>query len=604
MNSGPVSVSSLINPFLTMIQASPGAYLIFAATLFCLLVIIPPVFVATGKKIGNYGSWLYAALVLITTLCYRLPFLPLTQLSVDESVEIAAARTLLYDPVYWRSVDLGTHGPLVTYPLMLPRLLGLEIDFASARLLGLGMLLLSLWLIFSLLRKTTSAAVAAIAVLPLVAFICMTDFWDFIAYNGEHPVILIIAVLLFLTDRSFRLSGKKQLWSLFLTGVVMGAAPFTKIQIAPILCAIFFITLLAIRRVLPGSRLRAMLAYGAGCCTVTAGLVVYLVIFGLVDDFTVRFLFGQFNYTREVPNKLSVFLEMIKVVNTVSWNYFLFISAGIILFAVLVGWERIRHRQNANGAPTEKDRALSEDRRNLSIIMAVAAMSLAAVYIPGRPSRHYYLLLVFPLGILAGYLFIMAERAAARRWHKGLLAVLFLTVTVSSQFYAKYISSPYRTRVLADHVTYRALTINSSPTEAELRYRELLVATALKRYTSPGEKMAMWGWGSKYYISSGLIIAGKTIAEQIVCDQFGSRDYYLDAYLHELESARAPVFLDAVAPTQFKLTDRSKYGFEQFPKLAAYIRENYVFQEEIDGVRIYVSRKRLADRAVHSFRKL
>lgn len=604
MNSGSATISSLINPFLSMIQASPGTYLVFAAALFCLLVIIPLTLVATGKTMGRTGTWLYAMLVLITTLCYRLPFLPLTQLSVDESAEIAAARTLLHDPVFWRSVDLGTHGPLITYPLMLPHLLGVEIDFASARLLGLGMLLLSLWFIFSLLRRVSSGAVAAIAALPLVAFICMTDYWDFIAYNGEHPVILITAALLFLTERTFRLSEKKQVWSLFLTGVVMGSAPFTKIQIAPILLAIFITTLLAIRSLQPGERLKAMLIYCTGCCTFAAGLLVYLVAFGLVDEFKVRFLLGQFNYTQEATNKVKVFLETISVVNKMSWNYFILVTAAIILFSVLLGWYQARLRQPGNRALTGNFPASSEDWRNLSIILAITFMSLLAVYVPGRPFRHYYLLLVFPLGVLAGYLFVMTDKLVITKWKKGVLALLFLLLTVAGQYGAKYLTSPYGKLILAYPVSYEALTYNSSKRDAYKKQREMLIVAALRKYAAPGEKMAMWGWGSKYYVASGLIIACKTIGEQIVFNQFGNRDYYLNTFMAELEKAEAPVFLDAVAPSQFRFVDRAKQGFERFPQLYTLIMNNYTCQEEIDGVRIYVSKKRLAELAVKSFRNM
>jgi hypothetical protein len=51
----------------------------------------------------------------------------------DESQFIAGALTLRHDPVFWRSVDGTTYGPLVQWPLLAALFLRGSLDFTGAR---------------------------------------------------------------------------------------------------------------------------------------------------------------------------------------------------------------------------------------------------------------------------------------------------------------------------------------------------------------------------------------------------------------------------------------------------------------------------------------
>src|ERR1700693_3459389 len=81
--------------------------------------------------------WLYC-LLLIGALCIsRLPtFLPGT-IHPDEAVFLAGAMKLRHYPVFWQSVDGTTSGPLNYYALTFLNLLGLPLDFPTARLLNI-----------------------------------------------------------------------------------------------------------------------------------------------------------------------------------------------------------------------------------------------------------------------------------------------------------------------------------------------------------------------------------------------------------------------------------------------------------------------------------
>jgi len=71
-------------------------------------------------------------------------------------------------------------------------------------------------------------------------------------------------------------------------------------------------------------------------------------------------------------------------------------------------------------------------------------------------------------------------------------------------------------------------------------------------------------------------------------------DYFKQLYISDLKKHNPPVFVDAVAPEGFAFTDRALFGYETFPALAQYIDEHYQLQAEINGIRIFVRKDRLA----------
>ena len=76
----------------------------------------------------------YLVLGIVLLVFMRLPVIVFNrELNQDESQMLSHAITLLQDPVYWRSVDGTTIGPLDNYLLVLPKLLGFQLDYSAAR---------------------------------------------------------------------------------------------------------------------------------------------------------------------------------------------------------------------------------------------------------------------------------------------------------------------------------------------------------------------------------------------------------------------------------------------------------------------------------------
>lgn len=121
------------NPFLYWLFSYSFCWLVLAITLFR----------------PRMSSWVFMVLNVVMLLLLRLPSIVYNEeISVDKSQMIAHAITLKVDPIYFRSVDGTTGGPLSSYFLVLPILLGFPPNYTVARMCAC--MLISLSLIFSL----------------------------------------------------------------------------------------------------------------------------------------------------------------------------------------------------------------------------------------------------------------------------------------------------------------------------------------------------------------------------------------------------------------------------------------------------------------------
>ncbi len=87
------------------------------------------------------------------------------EVNPDESQMITQALTLRQNPVYFQSVDGTTAGPLDSYFLVLPGLLGLPFDYITAHLMAFGLVAVYLWLLFRTAPLWFSGSAARLALL-------------------------------------------------------------------------------------------------------------------------------------------------------------------------------------------------------------------------------------------------------------------------------------------------------------------------------------------------------------------------------------------------------------------------------------------------------
>ena len=193
------------------------------------------IFASQYKPLSN-RAYLVSGILLLAFM--RLPVIVFNrELNQDESQMLSHAITLLQDPVYWRSVDGTTIGPLDNYLLVLPKLLGFQINYSSGRFMGL-LCVAGAWLfLFSALKNWFGISIARrLSVVPLL-FVAFTQEIDFVHYSSEQLPVLLLAFCVWQLSRLDPKTAPVPS-GLYLLGLAAGAVPFGKLQAVPIVAVI------------------------------------------------------------------------------------------------------------------------------------------------------------------------------------------------------------------------------------------------------------------------------------------------------------------------------------------------------------------------------
>ena len=156
--------------------------------------------------------------------------------NVDEAEFTVSATKLLSDPVFFRSTDTGTSGPLNIYPLAVPALFGFSPDYSTSRVVALVIIFLSLYVLHRALRKMSSDGLARVAILPALGFFSLAAHPDFVTYSAELFPMLLTALAVLICARAIREPENTSL-PLLAMGFLVSAAFLAKMQSLPILAA-------------------------------------------------------------------------------------------------------------------------------------------------------------------------------------------------------------------------------------------------------------------------------------------------------------------------------------------------------------------------------
>jgi hypothetical protein len=505
----------------------------------------------------------------------RLPSLVYDQeINPDESQMIAQALTLgRYDPVYLRAVDGTTGGPLDSYLLILPALLGLPYDYITAHLTACLLVAVSLWLLYGAGRVWFGSHAARLALLPVVFVLGLTQNADFLHYNSELVAVLLLSGACWLYARQTTLVGLPPVGMLFLTGFLLGMVPFGKLQGLPLAGMVgLFVALDVLLRTgatrQKGVRLAGLLAGGLAFSALFVG---FMAATGELADFGRFYIEGNMRYAGGgslVQNLLRLPGFLYK------GNEFL----GLVVLTIIVGavgW--LAGRRSAE-VPTH---TLPPTRFWFLTLLTLA--TLLAITRTGSEYVHYLYFLVGPLffWLAAGWQAIGAGPRQAKALLPGVLLGLGLAGKAALVLLA-----------------YRAGTgpVNPYPTDGQPGWTlaQSPLVQRVGKYARPGEPLAVWGWRCDYYVQARMpqgVAENHTI--RCVFDH-PLRAAYQQRYVQDMARTRPPVFVDAVGRNDLWMTDRATQGHEIYPPLKALIAREYQLTDTVSDSRVYVRRDRLA----------
>jgi hypothetical protein len=527
---------------------------------------------SSERLTGIYAPWAYSVSLIFALLLARLPaFLP-GSMNPDESMLLAGAAKLRLDPVFWRSLDGTTSGPLNYYPLTFLSMLGLPLDYATARLLNVLCVGGAIAVVFFVSRLLTVDWAARLTALPPLAAAMSFRSPDFLHYSSECVSVLLIAVgtwqLL-----SIKLAKHSPWWRYALLGVTVAIIPLAKFQGAPLAAVLGVGSLVAIVLNPGARRWRLTGFFASGALSVYAFLLAFLGIFGLFPDFAQSYILNNFAYSDTGGAwSLQSFVTFCFGHSDLWWY-----QESILLYALFAAlylcWQWIRR-------PVVIPRPTFAGILIFSILLA----SVYAVYRPMHAFGHYLFFLFFPLALVGAVSFAACLSASPKAAGAHTLLFILLAIAAPAYFRGKQLKIESERWMVA---TPRNLVCPS--------------CDVLRRFTKPGDKVAIWGWASENYVLTGTIPATRDLLtfRQILASP--QQAYYRRRFMDDLSQNPPQAFVDAVGRGQFTFQDRAASAHELFPALRDFVTNNFDFADDVDGVRLY-TRRDLVNRVPIPFR--
>ncbi len=511
-----------------------------------------------------------AAALLILLAAWRWPplFSPI-EFNPDESQLIAGALTLFHDPVFWRSVDGTTSGPLNFYALM--PLLAFESipPVVAARLTGLLLVWSALALTFALLRRAAGAAVAVLGLLPSASVLAATTDWDFIHYSSEHVSLPLIAGAALLLWAETGRPEPRGSWRWLLAALCAGLLPWAKPQSAPF-AALFALTAVAVAaftpRLAPKRRIGMVASFAGTSLSPTAFFLAMVLFTEQGAHFYQSYVLNNVAYTSAQSGVWSA-LEGLWEMSAMTWMFPIYLQGSLVILATgLLG-------------------GLTGGARPGWFYCAALAGTLTAVFTvlaPSLPFQHYLLYLVLPLCWLTAANLHLLWIARPNLRSAAMVCVLCAGV-----------AAPVLVRLSLGYPGGFA-----APDETDVS-RDTRLAALAREFAEPGDRIAVWGWAPRIYADSRLPQGtrdGNTVRQIQLSPQ---RDiYYVPRYVDDLRRNRPVLFIDAVGPGAFFFAERvwNHHDSGSFPALADQVARFYTKVIDVHGARLYVRTDLIRDR--------
>lgn len=555
-------------------------------------------------------SWtLFIASILLSIVVVRLPSLLLPEQNVDESQFIASAQKLAVDPIFFRSVDCGTVGPVDVYPLTLPFLFGGTPDFASSRLIAMAMLFGVVGFLYLGFARLDDDRLARLAVLPLAGIFAAIYSRDLRHYASEIPTLLLVAGGVYCVLRLYQAPDSFSIWFAAL-GLLGGLCFFAKMQAAPLLfseAVIAFLFLCSRRRKL-WWRAIAWTTLGAVLpLIVNAGVAIGA---GVWTNFWNAYILANLAYTGEkLHNSFASFPQFVLQVPELHASLFaLAVLTGLWLLQRTLVWRRCTGLWlrcvilAAAGGVILLGMILARDREYLVILGLVAAFAwfqcssvlhgrpanlgswmgilacglllagFVAVYLPHRHYPHYLLLLLIPIEVALASMLLQPGTASDSTRNSGFpFLLLFIVITAA----VDVLSVP-RPPEMAHDFAFARRSIRG----AEGDY--------IRSLSPGGGSMVVWGWDAKLYLESGLVPATQDTNMRNFFQSTAAIDsFYQHRFESEIARSRPEVFVDAAVPESRMMNQR--FNIESIPDVAAYVENHYrLVNTDADGKRYFV----------------
>lgn len=516
-----------------------------------------------ARWLPRVGTKVYAALLGLVLLLFRWPaIIAPAYRGSDEGEWIAGALTLLHDPVFWRSVDGTTGGPLIYYPLLPLEALG-WLNHAGLRIVATLLTGGAVWFSYAGFRCVWGDAIARLSVLPAVGFFAFETRLDFVFYSTEHVPLLLLAIaaagLLCVFAREERFSPWAGPW--LAAGCVLGAVPFGKLQAVPPAGALVMTAVAwaltrrawAVRR-----RLAAVATMAGAVCVAPAGFAAMIARGVKWEDFWIPYI---------AQNGARSLRTYGGGTDRVAW---MFVRHSPFLEALLAGSLLIVVVAVLAGKRWPK--------RSRWMVILLLGQAGAAVMVGLVPAYafHHLLFLALPATLLAGGLMAMQWKESTGdlgRFGPGRRGWLLM-------FLAGMIVPPLCILIVKGRAWRSEVAWVRTPEIGTLA-REIL------RRAQPEDRVSVWGYSHELHVQTRLIQGTRdTYTALQIRGRY--REYFRRRYLEDLERNKPRFFVDQTSMRPGDEMSRSRAAHEAVGEMRDYIARNYDCVGEFEGMRLFV----------------
>ncbi|KAA9349372.1 hypothetical protein [Larkinella humicola] len=523
----------------------------------------------SSVKTKNYAGLSpqeYTTLVFFSILytIKKLPFILYNgQINPDESQMLTQAITLKFDPIFWRSVDGTTSGPINSYIILLLKYAGLPFNYLTLHATATGLVIFSLFITYLTLRLFNTIKVSFLSIIIIYSFFFFTNHNDFNHYNSELPSFFLITLAIYILAYTYH-NKKIPIYLYILFSIICCLIPFAKLQGGPLailyLLYEFFIIL---KRKL--NKTAAIVGLGSGMVIVGGSLLAYLFYNNIIYDFYIMYIKTNLNHYN-VGDPFSLF---IKLIFKSSYDYLFFLIYNIIIwstFPIVI---------------SKKNYSYLIYKDNVFIFLSInIVVSYIVVTRTGYTFEHYLFYTLFPITLLTSHM----------------LSHIFEYRDIKK--YTFPIVSIMMTGLFIGLVTVHILKYNRKNQNFkrfELAQHEINVIKLINYYTKPTDCLVVWGWNLTYHTLTGLR-QGTRENHSIRCMTTNSLgaihdpyliEYYCHQYVNDIKRNRPAVFIDEVKMNSI-FKDPNLVAHQTIPDLRNTIMTNYTLIDQQAGVLVYV----------------
>lgn len=530
-----------------------------------LLVSVKPLWRGT-LDLTRRQDWKWSGVISGILVIGRWPILVFPrELNPDECQLFAGAHTLARDPVFWRSVDGSTAGPLDFFALCPAGfLLGWD-NYLSARLTALAVVAISLIFVHQSLSLLAGRHLARIATLGSVCLEALTNSMDLLHYSTELVSIALLSGAIYACVRRWVTEGGPY-WGVT-AGAALGAIPLAKLQAAPLAFCLglgWVIAELVTRK--PDRWRRA----GWLCLGAVLPVLLFswqLTIAGEWEHALTPYILNNLHYSRIGSSSVGDTAKQLLDYSLAQDSLLHLWLPGMAVWLIAM----LRLRKAAD----------SQLLIFTGIFAAGVVISLYSIYHPGRAFLHYCQLLVVPLTLLLGAvaaLLLTSSPEAGRRREQRLVVCGLLLVLIP---------------LLAGRVA--SVNFALRPEDAFGNEHLPALGRLVKTHARDGDRLAVWGWSNYLYVETGLAQATRDPHIEKVAQPGPYQQYFIRVYLEDFLRSQPAFFVDSIGQYSVRFQEEQYAHDRFFPALAAVVRQNYVLIGRIDTARVY-QRKDLLNR--------